>query len=46
MLNHVKDYFKQCATNLGRGELPSARTAAEDFVSRCAEVAANMEAQE
>ena len=45
LLNHVKDFFQSDASKLGQGELFSARAAAEDYVSRCAEVAAEMEAQ-
>ena len=45
LLNHMKDYFQNDASKLGQGEMPSARAAAEDYVSRCAEVAAQMNAQ-
>ena len=46
LLNHMKDFFQNDASKLGQGEFSSARAAAEDYVSRCAEVAANMSAQE
>ena len=46
LLNHMKDYFQNDASKLGQGEFASARAAAEDYVRRCAEVAANMSAQE
>ena len=45
VLNHMKDYFKQVAGLFGKGELANARAAAEDYVSRCAETAAEMNAQ-
>ena len=45
LLNHMKDYFRNDAGNLGRGELSDAHAAAEDYVSRCAATAAEMNAQ-
>lgn len=45
LLNHVKDYFRVDASNLGRGEFPDARAAAEDYVQRCAETAQEMAAR-
>lgn len=45
LLNHVKDYFRVDASNLGRGEFSDARAAAEDYVQRCAETAQEMAAR-
>ena len=43
LLNHVKDTFKNRAGKVGSGELTSAE-AAQEYVSRCAEIAAEMNA--
>ena len=45
LLNHMKDFFRGNANSLGKGELTSARAAAEDYVARCAQVAAEMNAK-
>ena len=45
LLNHMKDYFRNDAGNLGRGELSDAHTAAEDYVARCAKTAEEMSAK-
>ena len=42
VLNHMKDFFRNEASHLGTGENSSAEEAARNYVSRCAEVAANM----
>ena len=42
LLNHVKDFFLSDAKDLGNGTFADARAAAEDYVSRCAEVAQSM----
>lgn len=44
VLNHVKDYFRQDANKLGKGEFSGTEEAAQDYVQRCAEVAQSMAA--
>ena len=44
VLNHMKDYFQQNATKVGKGELTPADAAA-DYVARCAQTAAEMAAK-
>ena len=42
ILNHVKDYFRVEAVDLGNGDAASAEDAAREYVRRCAETAAEM----
>ena len=42
LLNHMKDYFRIEAAALGKGEVSTAEEAAELYVERCAEIAADM----
>lgn len=44
VLNHMKDYFQQAATSVGRDNVAPADAAA-DYVARCAETAAEMAAK-
>lgn len=45
VLNHMKDYFRNEARNLADGTDASPEQAARNYVERCAEVAAGMDAQ-
>lgn len=42
LLNHMKDYFKQEAENLGQGKTDTPEQAAQTYVARCAETAQEM----
>lgn len=42
LLNHMKDYFNIIANRVGKGDITSAKEAAQNYVGRCAETAQEM----
>ena len=46
VLNHMKDYFNIEAGNFGKGETATALQAAQNYVARCAQTAAEMAAKQ